>query len=128
MSEKNDFGAFVMGFTLGALAGAVVSLIMAPQTGEDTRQMIKEKAIELKDKGNETFEETKRKAEVAYKDALTKAEELSAVTKQKAVDLAAAAKEKAASVTRSAKVKLDQAVEEVEKAAEEIAPSEEPKE
>lgn len=87
MSENNDFGSFVAGFALGALAGAVVSLLMAPQSGEETRQIIKDRAIELKDKGDETFEETKRKAEIAYKDALAKAEELSAVTKQHAEDL-----------------------------------------
>ena len=49
MSDNNDFGAFFMGFVVGALTGAVVSLLMAPQSGEETRQVIKEKAIELLD-------------------------------------------------------------------------------
>ena len=47
MSDESNFGSFLMGFTVGALAGAIVSLLMAPQTGEETRQVIKEKAIEL---------------------------------------------------------------------------------
>jgi gas vesicle protein len=97
-----------LGFTLGALAGAVASLLLAPQTGEETRQVIKEKAIELKDKSTESFEDTKKKAEQAYKDALAKAEELSSVTKAKADELAATAKEKAAGATRTAKVKLEE--------------------
>lgn len=50
MSDESNFGSFLMGFTVGALAGAIASLLMAPQTGEETRQVIKEKAIELKEK------------------------------------------------------------------------------
>jgi len=72
MSDESNFGSFLMGFTVGALAGAIVSLLMAPQTGEETRQVIKEKAIELKEKGAETYEETKHRAEIAYKDASLK--------------------------------------------------------
>ncbi len=33
MSESNNFGSFVMGFVVGALSGAIASLLMAPQTG-----------------------------------------------------------------------------------------------
>ncbi|MDD3949021.1 MAG: YtxH domain-containing protein, partial [Anaerolineaceae bacterium] len=84
MSEETNFGSFVMGFTVGALAGAIASLLLAPQTGEETRQVIKEKAIELKDKGAESYEETKHRAEIAYQDALKKADELAQVTKDKA--------------------------------------------
>ena len=76
MSESNNFGSFVMGFVVGALSGAIASLLMAPQTGDETRQLIKDKTIELKEKGGSTFEETKRKAEEAYKEAVTKAQEL----------------------------------------------------
>ena len=47
MSDESNFGSFLMGFTVGALAGAIVSLLMAPQTGEETRQVIKEKAIHI---------------------------------------------------------------------------------
>ncbi len=72
MSDESNFGSFVMGFTVGALAGAIASLLLAPQTGEETRQVIKEKAIELKDKSAESYEETKRRAEVAYQDAIRK--------------------------------------------------------
>ena len=59
MSDESNFGSFVMGFTVGALAGAIASLLLAPQTGEETRQVIKEKAIELKDKSAESYEETR---------------------------------------------------------------------
>jgi gas vesicle protein len=72
MSEQKHFGAFLMGFVIGSLAGAITSLLLAPQTGEETRQIIKDRAIELKDKSQETFEETKKKAEEAYKEILSK--------------------------------------------------------
>ncbi len=83
MSESNNFGSFVMGFVVGALSGAIASLLMAPQTGDETRQLIKDKAIELKEKGGVTFEETKKKAEEAYKEALTKAQELGTTAAEK---------------------------------------------
>lgn len=83
MSESNNFGAFVMGFVVGALSGAIASLLMAPQTGDETRQLIKDKAIELKEKGGVTFEETKKKAEEAYKEAVTKAQEFGSTTVEK---------------------------------------------
>jgi gas vesicle protein len=72
MSEQKNFGAFLMGFVIGSLSGAIASLLLAPQTGEETRQIIKDRAIELKDKSQETFEETKKKAEEAYKEILSK--------------------------------------------------------
>jgi len=110
MSDESNFGSFLMGFTVGALAGAIVSLLMAPQTGEETRQVIKEKAIELKEKGAETYEETNHRAEIAYKDALAKADELAKVTKEKATELG-----------RSTKVKVEKLAEETTQAAEEVA-------
>ncbi len=83
MSESNNFGSFVMGFVVGALSGAIASLLMAPQTGDEARQLIKDKAIELKEKSGTTFEETKQKAEEAYKEALAKAQELSSTAVDK---------------------------------------------
>lgn len=114
MSEKNDFGSFVAGLALGALAGAVVSLLMAPQSGEETRQIIKDRAIELKDKGSETFDETKRKAELAYQDALAKAEELSKVTHQQAEELGASLKQKAEDLKKVAEKSAAKTTEQAE--------------
>jgi gas vesicle protein len=48
MSDERNNGAagVVVAFTLGALVGAVVALLFAPAKGEDTREMIAEKARE----------------------------------------------------------------------------------
>ncbi len=37
MSERDEFGAFLVGFVIGGLSGAIVSLLFAPQSGEETR-------------------------------------------------------------------------------------------
>jgi gas vesicle protein len=48
MSDQHNSGAsgVVVAFTLGALVGAVVALLFAPAKGEDTRDVIAEKARE----------------------------------------------------------------------------------
>lgn len=54
MSDRDEFGSFLIGFIIGGLTGAVVSLLFAPQSGDDTRTYIKDRAIELGDRVNET--------------------------------------------------------------------------
>ena len=76
MSDRDEFGAFLVGFVVGGLTGAVVALLFAPQTGEETRALIKDKSIELRDKAQLTAEEAYGRAEQAAKDALGRAEEL----------------------------------------------------
>jgi gas vesicle protein len=52
---RDDSGAatVVVAFVLGALTGAAVALLVAPQTGEETRRLIAEKAREGRDKAGE---------------------------------------------------------------------------
>ena len=54
MSNKNivprGFGSFLSVFVLGATAGAVAALLMAPRTGRDTRAQLKSAALGLKAK------------------------------------------------------------------------------
>jgi len=56
MSDRDDFGAFLIGFVVGGVAGAVAALLLAPQSGEETRALIKDKSIELRDKATEQAE------------------------------------------------------------------------
>ena len=62
MSDHDDFGAFLVGFIVGGVAGAVAALLLAPQSGEDTRAFIKDKSIELRDKAAEQAEVVASKA------------------------------------------------------------------
>jgi len=67
MSDKSDLGAFLSGFIIGGLVGAVVALLMAPQSGEETRAYIRDKSIELKDRAAETAAEAQARAQEAAK-------------------------------------------------------------
>lgn len=75
MADRDDFGAFLVGFMVGGLAGAVVALLFAPQSGEETRTIIKEKSIELRDKAAQQAEATLAKAESLAGEAKTRGKE-----------------------------------------------------
>jgi gas vesicle protein len=49
-------GRLIAGILLGGLAGAATSLLLAPQSGKDTRKFIQTKAIELRDKSTAAVE------------------------------------------------------------------------
>ena len=49
---------FLTGVLLGGVAGAVTALLFAPQSGEETRQQIQHKAMELRDQTTATVENT----------------------------------------------------------------------
>ncbi len=77
MSDRdNEFGAFFAGFVIGGLVGAAVALLFAPQSGEETRTLIREKSIEIKDQVEQTALDAREKAEQFATEAKTKAEEL----------------------------------------------------
>lgn len=88
MSDRDEFGAFLVGFVVGGLTGAVVALLFAPQSGEETRAMIKDKSIELRDRAAHTAEEALARAEAAAAEARARAEELAREARQRAEELA----------------------------------------
>jgi gas vesicle protein len=65
MSDRDEFSSFLVGFIIGGLTGALVSLLLAPQSGEETRAVIREKAIELQEKASETAEDVYSRSESA---------------------------------------------------------------
>jgi len=78
MSKNNEAASFVTGFLIGGLIGAATALLLAPQSGEDTRTQIREKSIELKEKAEVTYADLQTKVESATADLRAKVDELSA--------------------------------------------------
>jgi gas vesicle protein len=76
MSDRDEFGAFLVGFIVGGLTGSVVALMFAPQSGEETRALIKDKSIELRDKAQVSAEEAIARAEAAAAEARARADDL----------------------------------------------------
>jgi gas vesicle protein len=75
MSNRDEFGIFAIGFLVGGLTAAVVALLFAPQSGEETRALIKEKSIELRDQAQQTAEEAMARAEAIAAEARTRGDE-----------------------------------------------------
>ena len=88
MSQRDDFGSFVSGFLVGGMMGAVVALLMAPQSGEETRTLIRDKSYELRDASMAQAEEAYRRAEHAANEARSRAEALAAQARARAEELA----------------------------------------
>jgi gas vesicle protein len=108
MADNDDFGTFLAGFVIGGLVGAAVAMLMAPQTGEETRTMIKEKSIELKDRAVEYSETAREKAEKALEDARARADEALEELRQRSNELAELTREKAAELQQRGQVVLDE--------------------
>lgn len=106
MAERDSGLEFFAGFVIGGLVGAAVALILAPQSGEETRAQIREKGIELKTRAEEWAVEARQRAEELSAEARQRAEELSAETRKKIEDIIA-----------DTRVRLEEAIEEGRKAA-----------
>jgi gas vesicle protein len=55
---NNNILSILGGMLVGSLAGAVTMLLLAPQSGKDTRKQIQEKGIELRDRTSELVGDT----------------------------------------------------------------------
>ena len=63
MSNQNSGGSFFAGLVIGGLVGASLALLLAPQSGEETRGQIKDKSLELKDEAMEGLTEAGHRAQ-----------------------------------------------------------------
>lgn len=55
--RNNNILGVLAGMLVGGLAGAVTMLLLAPQSGENTRMQIVEKGIELRDQATDMAED-----------------------------------------------------------------------
>ena len=77
----NNIVGVLTGMLIGGLAGAVTMLLLAPQSGKDTRKQIQEKGVELRDRTTELVEDTMAQVR-------TKANKLTADLKDRGQEIA----------------------------------------
>ena len=78
MADDSRGWEFLTGFLLVTVVGAAVALLFAPKSGEETRELIRERGIELKGRAAELTEESRRRAEELAAEARKRAEEAEA--------------------------------------------------
>jgi gas vesicle protein len=60
--QNNEGAAFFAGLVIGGLVGAALSLLLAPQSGEETRAQLRDKSLEYKDRAAEGITDAQHKA------------------------------------------------------------------
>jgi len=50
--NRDSMDGFFAGLMMGAVIGAAVALLYAPQSGPETRRLVEEKALEIKEKAS----------------------------------------------------------------------------
>ena len=113
MADNSGSGDFFAGFLVGALAGAAAALLFAPRSGEETRTIIRDKSIELKDRADELSAEARKRAEEMQVQARDRAQELQSQAKDRAQELQSQAKGRAQDI----QTRVKQAVEQGKQAA-----------
>jgi gas vesicle protein len=71
-------GTFLTGVLMGGLAGAAVALFLAPQSGQETRQQIRQKGIELRGQAEDTLNEAYARVEAVAADMRRRAADFQA--------------------------------------------------
>lgn len=100
MAENDtDFGAYLAGFLIGGLVGAATALLLAPQSGVETRALIRDKSIELKDKAADSAEEALNKATKAMEDTRNRLVTVVDDLRSRVEDLAETVKQQSAEVS-----------------------------
>ncbi|MBS4027814.1 MAG: YtxH domain-containing protein [Ignavibacteriales bacterium] len=69
MSREQQDGmgkGLIVGFLVGGIAGAITALLLAPKSGRELREDIKQKSGELKDKAKTIISDTAQKAKSVF--------------------------------------------------------------
>lgn len=69
-------GKFIAGCVVGGVIGAIAGILLAPQSGEDTRENIKDLSRDVADRTDRKVKELQEKAENIISDIQTRGDEL----------------------------------------------------
>jgi gas vesicle protein len=72
MAERNGGSGFAIGLIVGAVLGLAIGFLFAPRPGEETRQLLKEKAGVARERAAEITRKVRETAAEAVKKAQTK--------------------------------------------------------
>lgn len=71
-----SIGKFIAGFAIGGIVGGIIGVLLAPQSGEETRELLAEKSKDICEKAHNTVSEIQTKADNIVSDMQTKGDEL----------------------------------------------------
>ena len=82
LTNKNSI-SFFAGFLIGGLAGTTIALLLAPQSGQETRDQIRDQGLELKERAEEQAANARQQAENVQERALKMQEQGRALIEEK---------------------------------------------
>ena len=71
-----SLGKFLAGFAVGGAIGAIAGILLAPKSGEETRQLIADSAKDMARRADETAKQIQSKADDAVSELQRKGEEI----------------------------------------------------
>ncbi len=69
MNNNGKFGTFILGSAIGGLMGAAAMLLTAPQSGEETQDLIRSRVTDLRKDAEGTITNGRHSAETIVNDA-----------------------------------------------------------
>ncbi|WP_420644735.1 YtxH domain-containing protein [Candidatus Leptofilum sp.] len=85
--NSNDLGAFLAGFVIGGLVGAATAIILAPQSGQETRSQIANRSNELLQSGSARVQQVRSSAGNYGQEYLDRAGSALSSTRQQVKDV-----------------------------------------
>ncbi|MBK7894186.1 MAG: YtxH domain-containing protein [Candidatus Promineifilaceae bacterium] len=106
--NSNDLGAFLAGFVIGGLVGAATAIILAPQSGQETRSQLANKSNELLQSGSTRVQQVRDTAGTYSQEYLDKAGSALTSTRQQVKDVGGRVQEQARIVLDKGKEQASQ--------------------
>ncbi len=89
MSDSDaGIGAFFAGVLIGGLVGAATALLLAPQSGEETRRTLGRYSNDFRDRAQDSLEDARERAEATVADARRRAERIIEEARERAERIA----------------------------------------